>query len=143
MSEAASPPIDGILETAIYVDDLARAHAFYGDVLGLERVLDTPRMMTYDVVPAQVLLVFCRGMTREDMEASTGGVIPGHHSDGPAHFAFAISVGAYDAWVARLKTAGVAIRSEVVWPAGGKSIYFDDPDGNVVELATPGLWPNY
>ncbi len=143
MSDSTPPPIDGVLETAIYVDDLPRAHAFYGDTLGLERVLDTPRMMTYALAPAQVLLVFRRGMTREDSEASTGGVIPGHHSDGPAHFAFAISADCYDGWVAHLKSAGIAIRSEVVWPPGGRSIYFDDPDGNVVELATPGLWPNY
>ena len=28
-------------------------------------------------------------------------------------------------------------------PRGGTSLYFNDPDGNVVELATPGLWANY
>ena len=59
-----------MLETAIYSDDLARAHSFYGDVLGLERVLDTPRMLTYAVAPAQVLLVFKRGATREDSETA-------------------------------------------------------------------------
>ncbi len=94
------------------------------------------------VAPAQVLLVFRRGMTREDSETS-GGMVPGHHSEGPAHFAFAIDAADYDAWKAHLAAAGVAIVSEVRWPPGGKSLYFDDPDGNVVELATPGLWPNY
>lgn len=136
------PKIGGVLETAVYVDDLARAHVFYGDVLGLERVLDTPRMLTYAVAPAQVLLVFRRGMTREDSETS-GGTVPGHHSEGPAHFAFAIAAPDYGPWKARLQDAGVAIRSEVTWPPGGRSLYFDDPDGNVVEMATPGLWPNY
>ena len=138
----APPPISGVLETAIYVGDLARAHAFYGGVLGLERVLDTPRMMTYAVAPAQVLLVFRRGMTREDSE-TPGGQVPGHHSEGPAHFAFAIDTDQYEPWVAHLKAAGIAIRSEVTWPPGGRSVYCDDPDGNVLELATPGLWSNY
>lgn len=146
---SAAPPNDtpniwGVLETAVYVEDLARAHAFYGSVLGLERILDTPpRMMTYAVAPGQVLLVFKRGMTREDSAASTGGVIPGHHSEGPAHFAFAIGTDQYEPWKAHLIDAGVAIRSEVTWPPGGRSLYFDDPDGNVLEMATPGLWPNY
>jgi catechol 2,3-dioxygenase-like lactoylglutathione lyase family enzyme len=142
MSAATPPPVRGVLETAVYVDDLARAHAFYGGVLGLKRVLDTPRMLTYAVAPAQVLLVFRRGMTREDSETS-GGMVPGHHSEGPAHFAFAIDAADYDAWKAHLRIAGVAILSEVTWSKGGKSLYFDDPDGNVLELATPGLWPNY
>ncbi len=142
MSEGRPPPIRGIVETALYVDDLVRAHAFYGGVLGLERVLDTPRMYTYAVARSQVLLVFRRGMTHEDSE-SPGGTVPGHHSEGPAHFAFAIRLEDYDAWRAYLGTAGVQIRSEVTWPPGGRSLYFDDPAGNVVEMATPGLWPNY
>ena len=142
MSGSAAPPIRGVLETTVYVDDLRRAHEFYGGVLGLERVLDTPRMATYVVAPAQVLLVFKHGMTREDSE-TPGGLVPGHHSDGPAHFAFAIDMADYEAWKAHLVAAGVTIRSEVTWPPGGKSLYFDDPDGNVAELATPGLWPNY
>ena len=141
MSARKAPPIGGILETAVYVDDLDRAHAFYGEVLGLERVLDTPRMLTYAVAPGQVLLVFRRGHTLED-SATPGGVVPGHHSEGPAHFAFAIDAEAYDSWKARLETEGVAITSEVTWPKGGKSLYFNDPDGNVLEMATPGLWPN-
>jgi catechol 2,3-dioxygenase-like lactoylglutathione lyase family enzyme len=139
----SAPPVRGVLETAVYVDDLERAHDFYGGVLGLDRALETPRMATYAVAPAQVLLVFKRGATREDMTASTGGVIPGHHSEGHTHFAFAIAVDQLEPWRAHLEASGVTIRSEVTWPPGGRSLYFDDPDGNVVELATPGLWPNY
>jgi catechol 2,3-dioxygenase-like lactoylglutathione lyase family enzyme len=139
---SSHPPIRGVLETAVYSDDLARAHAFYGGLLGLDCVLDTPRMLTYAVAPAQVLLVFKRGATREDIDTPEG-LIPGHHSEGPAHFAFAIAADDYAAWKALLQEAGVPIRSETTWRRGGKSLYFDDPDGNVVEVATPGLWPNY
>ena len=142
MSATPAPPIRGVLETAIYSNDLARARAFYGGVMGLECVLDTPRMLTFIVAPAQVLLVFRRGETREDLP-TPGGLVPGHHSDGPAHFAFAIDAEALPAWRAHLQAAGVAITSEVVWSKGGRSLYFNDPDGNVAELATPGLWPNY
>jgi catechol 2,3-dioxygenase-like lactoylglutathione lyase family enzyme len=136
------PAIRGILETAVYSDDLLRAHRFYGGILGLRRVLDTPRMLTYAVAPAQVLLVFKRGETRAD-SPTPGGVVPGHHSQGPAHFAFAVDADKLAAWKEHLSVAGITIRSEVRWPPGGTSLYFDDPDGNIVELATPGLWPNY
>jgi catechol 2,3-dioxygenase-like lactoylglutathione lyase family enzyme len=142
MAESSAPPIRGVLETAVYVDDLDCAHRFYGEVLGLDRVLDTQRMLTYAVAPGQVLLVFRRGFTREDSDTA-GGRVPGHHSEGPAHFAFAIEADAYEGWKARLAAHGVAITSEVTWPKGGRSLYFEDPDGNVLEMATPGLWPNW
>ncbi|WP_026380164.1 VOC family protein [Afifella pfennigii] len=137
-----APSIDGILETAVYVEDMEEAHRFYGEVLGLKRVIDTPRMMTYEAGPAEVLLVFRRGQTAEDAK-TPGGVVPGHHSEGPAHFAFRIAKDAYGTWKRHLQAHGVVVVSEVTWPKGGRSIYFHDPDGNVVELATPGLWPNY
>ena len=38
---------------------------------------------------------------------------------------------------------GIAIESRVTWERGGVSLYFRDPDGRSVELATPGLWPSY
>ena len=46
-------------------------------------------------------------------------------------------------WCVRLADQGIAIESTVDWPAGGKSIYFRDPDEHLLELATPGIWPNY
>jgi catechol 2,3-dioxygenase-like lactoylglutathione lyase family enzyme len=137
-----APPIRGVLETAVYSDDLEAAHLFYGGVLGLQRILETPRMLTYAVAPAQVLLVFRRGETRQDSRIP-GGIVPGHHSEGPAHFAFAIDSDAYQVWKTHLAGAGVTVTSEVTWPKGGRSLYFEDPDGNVLEMATQGLWPNY
>ena len=35
------------------------------------------------------------------------------------------------------------IESEVNWDRGGTSIYFRDPEGHSVELATPGVWEVY
>lgn len=136
-----APRIDGVLETALYVDDMARAARFYDQVLGLPRLLSTSRLTVFDAGAGSVLLLFAKGMTEADSQTQ-GGVVPGHYGSGRLHFALAIAEEAYDPWRAYLVAQGVTIRSEVAWPRGARSLYFDDPDGHVVELATPGLWPN-
>ena len=35
-----------------------------------------------------------------------------------------------------------AVESRIGWLRGGTSLYFRDPDGHSLEVATPGLWPN-
>jgi len=140
MAELAPPPIDGLLETALYVDDMARSVAFLRDVLGLTVMLETERLTAFDAGRQGVLLVFARGKSAADMP-SEGGVVPGHDGRGPLHMAFAIDAGSYEAWRAHLTDAGVTMRGEMRWPRGGRSLYFEDPDGHVLELATPGLWP--
>jgi len=34
-------------------------------------------------------------------------------------------------------------RAKFAGKRGGQSLYFRDPDGNLLELATPGLWATY
>jgi catechol 2,3-dioxygenase-like lactoylglutathione lyase family enzyme len=124
-----------VVETGVYVDDLARAEAFYHDVLGLEVIgREAGRHVFFRVGPAGVLLVFNPDTTLE------GGALPAHGARGPGHFALGIQADDLDGWRARLAACGVAIETEVRWPRGGQSIYFRDPAGNSVELLTPGLW---
>lgn len=136
------PRIEGILETAIYVDDIDRAHAFYGTVLGLSCMFQSERLYAYDLGPSMVLLVCPRLSTKTDIPMP-GGLVPGHYSEGPAHFAFRINADSIDAWKQHLAQFDVPVTSEVAWPRGGISLYFEDPDGNVGELASPGVWDNY
>ncbi len=138
----AAPPINGVLETGVYVDDLARARSFYEGVLGFEPMFADERLCAYPVGPASVFLLFLRGATQQTVTLP-GGSIPPHDGSGPLHFAFAIAAGTLAAWRARLSEAGVRIESEMVWPRGAVSLYFRDPDDHLVELATPGLWANY
>ncbi|MEH3041602.1 MAG: VOC family protein [Sphingomonas paucimobilis] len=138
----APPAIDGVLETALYVADLDRSVAFFADDLGRPLLLRNARMAAFDAGRRSVLLLFAQGQSAEAMTVP-GGVIPGHDGTGRLHMAFAIADADYAAWRAHLGSRGIAITSEVEWPGGGRSLYFDDPDGHVLELATPGLWPNY
>lgn len=134
------PAIDGLLETALYVDDMARSVAFFRDLLGLWPMLEGERLTAFDAGRQGVLLVFARGKSIEDMP-SERGVVPGHDGHGPLHMAFAIPEAEYEPWKGHLAEAGVTLRGEMQWPRGGRSLYFEDPDGHVLELATPGLWP--
>jgi catechol 2,3-dioxygenase-like lactoylglutathione lyase family enzyme len=136
------PKLNSVLETALYVDDLARAKAFYEGNLGLPLLLENQRMCALDVGGRSVLLLFLRGGSAEDM-TTPGGTIPGHDGHGPLHLAFAISAEELAAWEEKLRERSIPIVSKVTWPRGGASVYFHDPDGHVLELATPGLWTTY
>ncbi|HZV20528.1 MAG TPA: VOC family protein [Hyphomicrobiales bacterium] len=136
------PQLTGVLETAIYVGDMARAKKFYEEVMGLKPMFEDSRLIAYNAGPRSVFLVFRRGAS-VDAATLPGGTIPGHDGSGPLHFAFAADTQELPAWERHLAGHGVEIVSRVDWPRGGKSIYFRDPDGHVLEIATPGLWQNY
>jgi catechol 2,3-dioxygenase-like lactoylglutathione lyase family enzyme len=136
------PRVSGLLETALYVEDLARARDFYQSLMGFELFFEDARMVALGVPAGAVLLLFRRGGSVGAVELP-GGTIPGHDASGKIHVAFAIPWGELSKWEAHLEVLGVAVTSRMTWPRGGTSLYFDDPDGNVVEVATPGLWPNY
>ncbi len=136
------PQLDGVLETSLYVDDLARACRFYEDVLGLQRLFADARLGAYAVAGHSVLLLFRRGASAHTTPLS-GGTIPPHDGSGPIHAAFAIASDALPAWEEHLRAHDVVVEGRTAWPRGGQSIYFRDPDGHLLELATPGLWAIY
>jgi len=137
------PPVEGIVESILYVDDLPRAVAFYRDELGFVPMTGDPvRFQSFSVGGKQVLLLFKRGGTLAPTPVP-GGVIPPHDGTGPHHIGFAVTAGAYDRWRERLVARGIAVESEAKWERGGRSLFFRDPDGHLLELITPGIWPIY
>jgi catechol 2,3-dioxygenase-like lactoylglutathione lyase family enzyme len=136
------PPLGGVLERALYVDDLPRAATFCETILGLKRIFADDRLAAFEAGPRSVLLLFRRGSTLETV-TMPGGTIPPHDGHGRLHIALAIAATDLEPWEAHLASCGIAVEGRTVWPKGGTSIYFRDPDGHLVELATPGLWPNY
>ena len=136
------PKLNSVLETALYVDDLPRARAFYEESLGLPVLFGNRRMCAFDIGGKSVLLLFLRGASSEDMP-TPGGTIPGHDGQGPLHVGFAVTGGELAEWEALLHERGIPVESRVTWSRGGTSVYFRDPDGHLLELATPGLWATY
>ena len=142
MHNDSVPRLERVVETALYVDDLATSRRFYVDILGCVPLLDGARLLALSVSDASVLLLFQRGATLAPLPTA-GGVVPPHGATGAQHVGFAVGADAVDAWLARLAEHGVAVESRVRWQRGGESIYIRDPDGHSIELITPGLWVIY
>lgn len=134
------PILHRILETALYCTDPEITAAFYRRLLGTEPLLTSERLVALDAGQGTVLLLFRKGLSADGLP-TPGGLVPGHDGSGPSHVAFAIDDA--EAWRLRLGELGIGVESEVTWPRGGRSLYFRDPDGRSVELATPGLWASY
>lgn len=139
---AGAPPLGRVVETGLYVDDLDRARGFYETVLGLIPMMADARFVAYPVGDT-VLLLFLRGAADGPLPLPFGGAIPAHDGAGRLHFAFAVAAEDVEPWRAHLVAHGVEIEGEVHWPKGSTSLYFRDPDGNLAEIASPGLWANY
>ena len=142
MTGWSPPKVRRVLETSLYVEDLARAVEFYERVIGLSAMSRGDRLVAMDAGEGTVLLLFLNGATASGA-SFVDGWIPPHDGEGPAHFAFAIDAEELDSWRRHLAAEAIVIESEVSWQRGGKSLYFRDPDGHSVELATPGVWRVY
>lgn len=128
--------LNHILETCLYVTDLDAAKAFYAHVLGLEWHAEEPGRHVFFRCGAGMLLLFDRRQTVLEHDAG----VPTHGCTGAGHVAWSVPATELDVWRQRLREAGVEIEKDIMWPQGGHSIYFRDPSGNSLELATPELW---
>jgi len=136
----SAPPLGGVFETALYTEDLGAAERFYSDVLGLKKIFSMPeRLLTYRSQDS-ILLIFNSRRTTTERVVINGGDVPLHGTKGAGHVAFRVAEVEMAAWRTRFRDASVAIESEVIWPNGARSIYFRDPAGNSLELATPNMW---
>ena len=131
-----NPNIDGILESSLYVSDVARAVQFYEKIFGF-RVISNfgERGCAMQAGARQVLLLFQKGGSR-DIESP-------HDGNGELHLAFAIAAAELPRWEAWLTENGIAVEESRTWELGGRSLYFRDPDRHLLELATPGVWSIY
>ena len=130
------PSIEAVLETSLYVSDLARSVAFYRDVLGLHLMseFDDERGAAF-AVGSSVLLLF------RAEETGKQRTIPSHGSNGRGHAAFRVPPEKIPAWREHLESRGVPIELEHSFEGNPPSLFFRDPDGNLLEIAVASIWP--
>jgi catechol-2,3-dioxygenase len=130
------PNTQGILESSLYVADVARAARFYEKIFGFQVISDFgERGCAMNAGDRQVLLLFKKGGSRDTPSP--------HDGDGELHIAFAITAADLANWEAWLAENGIAVEEKRNWDLGGCSLYFRDMDRHLLEVATPGVWSIY
>src|SRR5215213_8320136 len=126
--------IDGLAEVVLNGRDASLAIAFYGGLLGLERMTpaDQPGPIFFragqatDRVPSLLVLV---------------PLSPGAENFGEPrtlhHLALTIPAAAFDESRATLTDAGIEVRDGKHPVLAVRTMYVTDPDGNEVELISP------
>lgn len=125
MTEPTSPEIVALLHVSVLVEDLARARAFYEDILGLSPSPARPQMsfagVWYDVGAAQIHLI-CQ---------ANPDPVSGRPAHGGRDRHTALGVQGWEALRQRLDTAGLAY---TLSQSGRRALFVRDPDGNALEL---------
>ena len=130
------PPSDGILESSLYVRDVAASARFYGRIFGFPVISDFgERGCALQAGERQVLLLFQKG--------GSLGIPSPHDGEGELHIAFAIPASEVTRWEAWLAENGIPVEEKRSWDGGGQSLYFRDPDRHLLEIASPGVWSVY
>jgi catechol 2,3-dioxygenase-like lactoylglutathione lyase family enzyme len=125
----------GIKETCIYMKDLDGARAFYHGILGLPVIAQEEGKHIFFRCGRSVLLCFNPDDSKRKQSP------PAHYGSGKLHLAFEVAADNYAATRDKLLVSGIKITDEVTWQGGVKSFYFEDPEGNVLEVIPEnGLW---
>lgn len=132
---------EGILETALYVNDLAEAERFYKNVLGLKVMVKEPNRHVFFKCGEGMLMLFDPRASSRPPVIGARMPVPPHGANGPGHVCFRAYSHEISQWITRLKAARVKIEADFNWPNGARSIYFRDPAGNSIEFAEPRIWP--
>lgn len=131
--------IAGVLEAAVYAEDLEAARGFYSGVLDLPEIAAVDGRHVFFRCGASVLLVFRASASRQP-PGPDALPVPPHGAEGAGHVCLRVAKTDLDTLATRLERAGVAIEADFRWPHGPRSIYVRDPAGNSVEFADGELW---
>ena len=124
-----------IKETCLYIRDLAQARTFYHEVLELPVIDYQPGKHLFLRVGPSVLLCF----NPEDSRQKTSP--PAHYGGGKQHLAFEVSDEDFARVRGEVERRGIRITETITWKSGAQSFYFEDPEGNVLEIVPEtGIW---
>ena len=117
------PLTDGFAELTLETRDLALLERFYVEALGLRVLSREDDRVWLAAGPRARLGLWMPG----EKEFGDEG---GRH----VHFAFSAAPGRLDEIKARLEARGAPVRGPEEHDGGDRSLYVEDPEGNVVEV---------
>jgi catechol-2,3-dioxygenase len=121
-TDSDSVVVAGLAELTLETDALPTMERFYRSTVGLA-VLSRAEDRVWLAIDQRTRLGLWSPGEKEYGDRG------GRH----VHFAFSTTPGRLDHLTERLTEDGVAVRGPVEHPGGDRSIYFEDPAGNVVE----------
>jgi catechol 2,3-dioxygenase-like lactoylglutathione lyase family enzyme len=134
-----------MFEIQLVVADIETMTAFYRDRLGLDVSLEDPARGRTHFRLGRGQLILALAETEPGaspdwpglpppllVDADRRGATPLFH--GPVHFALEVTAAELFPMGERLRGEGLDVRGPFRWPGGEQSIYFHDPERNVVEL---------
>jgi len=124
-----------VLETCLYSHDLEASQKFYSEILGLNLYSRSAKRHLFFHCGDAMFLIFNPAETSHPQQS-----VPSHGSHGPGHVAFSIPEEDLSEWRNYLEKNGVEIDADILWPEGGRSLYFRDPSNNSIELTSPSIW---
>jgi catechol 2,3-dioxygenase-like lactoylglutathione lyase family enzyme len=140
-------PIRGLAEIVILVDDLARMRDFYENVLGFRRMDEetdvlrgtSPESFANTDEPYAFYRIRDEGGLHGDLfalfDAKARGRQPGEQAASRLeHIAFRIDLADFAAEKARLESLGVEVREKEFPFIRCRSLFFQDPEQNTIEL---------
>jgi catechol-2,3-dioxygenase len=130
------PRLMGVLETVLYyrTEQEEAVEHFYRDVLGLRPLGRFSWMMAFRA-GGDVYLMCNADQYAEQTET------PLHGASGPVHTAFLAPADEYERWRGHLAEQGVPLIEEITRDTG-RSVYFRDPAGNLLEIMDADPWPS-
>lgn len=125
-------PIKGLGEIAFRVTDLDSSQEFYEHVVGLELMQRFPTSAFFRIAEGvgghtQIVALFDRSAS-----ADYSGLDPARTT--VDHAAFGIELADYESEKARLEALGIPVTTAEHGWVHWRSIFFNDPDGNQIEL---------
>jgi catechol-2,3-dioxygenase len=123
-----------IKETCLYVHDLEKAKSFYNELLDLPIISYVENKHIFFRAGTSVLLCF----NPEDSKLKKSP--PAHYGGGKQHFAFEVRKDEYEMFKQSILQKGIRIIDTLVWKDGQESLYFEDLEGNILEIEPEGIW---